>query len=578
MRSAVSDTPPKLIAPAGGSEIQTALAPAAPVPAAAGFVALGLEAALRLRAPRVHAPTPLVRRLAVRICAQLGLDERQQKLVDVCARVRDVGMLGLPDEIVLSSSGLSPEQWQVINRHPVIGADLLADLSGLEATAAVVRAHHERWDGEGYPDGLAGEAIPLLSRVIATADGFTAIASDRPHRRASETDVAREHLDAQRGRQFDPETVDALLAILDGRARRVSAAAGVSLRRRRRRAEPVGSSAPGGATHGLGDALQAVDALPTFAPSYEKAVEATRAGNAGLSQLVGAIEGSTSLTVAVLRAAQRRPGRRGISNVPDAVSALGAEGVAQAIETVPRVPFPWQTPEEELLYHLRVHGQTVARAAQRIATEVGFPQADDLIVAALLHDLGKLVVARARGGSSPLPDESLETPEQRVQEERGELKVDHAGLGAVLIERWGLPGPLATAVREHHTASEPGEMATLLRVADMVARHSHGDAVDRRVMVELAGAGGLSAGALRNVLFDLPQSGSQRRRAEPSPLSRRETDALRELAGGKVYKEIAAALGVSASTVRSHLHSSYAKLGVEDRAQAVLRATEMGWI
>lgn len=98
-------------------------------------------------------------------------------------------------------------------------------------------------------------------------------------------------------------------------------------------------------------------------------------------------------------------------------------------------------------------------------------------------------------------------------------------------------------------------------------------------MLRLADRCGLPVSALRDVLFDLPRAGgSHRRRADPTPLSRRETEILRILAQGKLYKIIAVELGVATSTVRSHLHNTYAKLGVDDRAQAVLRATEMGWI
>jgi DNA-binding NarL/FixJ family response regulator len=122
-------------------------------------------------------------------------------------------------------------------------------------------------------------------------------------------------------------------------------------------------------------------------------------------------------------------------------------------------------------------------------------------------------------------------------------------------------------------------MATYVRLADMIVHHSQGDAVDRSKMLRVAHACGLSSNALREVLFDLPHAGgSQRRRAEQSPLSDRETDVLRILAQGKVYKEIAVELDVAASTIRSHLHNAYAKLEVRDRAQAVLRATERGWI
>jgi DNA-binding NarL/FixJ family response regulator len=113
----------------------------------------------------------------------------------------------------------------------------------------------------------------------------------------------------------------------------------------------------------------------------------------------------------------------------------------------------------------------------------------------------------------------------------------------------------------------------------MVAHHVQGDAVDRKTMLRLANTCGLTAATLRDVLFDLPRSGgSDRRRAEPNPLSSRETEVLRLLAQGKLYKVIGAELGVSTSTIRTHLHSTYRKLGVADRAQAVLKATEMAWI
>jgi putative nucleotidyltransferase with HDIG domain len=545
-------------------------------PAAARLVATGLEAAVRLRAPRVHASTPSVRRLVVDICEQLGLDERELKLAALCATVRDVGVIALPDTVVRSSSGLSPEQWQLINRHPIIGAELLETVPGLEITAPIVRSHHERWDGGGYPDGLAGEAVPLLSRVIAAADAFVAVASDRPHRSAAGADMAREHIAGLRGTQFDPHVVDALLAVVDGRNRPSSAP------RRDARAAGGGrlrpTASPGRSGPRLGEALGAVDQLPAFTPAYERALAASASAGLAGRDLVEAVEASAGLTVAVLRAVQETPSGRGIANVPDAVRLLGAAGVAAAIGSVPCVPFPWETAEQALLYQIRVHGHAVARAAQRIATETGFRDPDDLIAAALLHDVGKLVVAGARGRGVDGLDEASATPERRVQSERRELRVDHAGLGAVLIERWGLPTRLALAVRDHHSADAPGEIATLLRLADMAARHSQGHLVDRQIMLRLSGDCGLSVSALRTVLFDLPQSGSRRRRAEPSPLSKRETDALRQLAEGKLYKEIAATLGVSASTIRSHLHSAYAKLGVEDRAQAVLLATEMGWL
>ena len=231
------------------------------------------------------------------------------------------------------------------------------------------------------------------------------------------------------------------------------------------------------------------------------------------------------------------------------------------------------------MHQSRVHAQAVARAADRIARDVELPNVDDILVCALLHDIGKLVLARARPGYARAMDPRTTTPEERLRQERRALGMDHASLGGMLLTRWGLPRQLASTVAAHHISEAEDEVATLLRLADMVAHHAQGEAVDRKVMLRLSHACRLPVAALRDALFDLPRSGgSRRRRGEPSPLSTRQAGVLKLLAEGKVYKEIAADLGLSVSTVRTHLHNIYEKMHVGDRAQAVLRAAEMGWI
>jgi putative nucleotidyltransferase with HDIG domain len=262
------------------------------------------------------------------------------------------------------------------------------------------------------------------------------------------------------------------------------------------------------------------------------------------------------------------------------VAALSPADIAAAVETLPRTEFPWRTSRVEVLMHQsRVHALAVTRAADRIAREAGVIQRDDIIVAALLHDVGKLVLGRAHPDYGERIDARNLSPEKRVHEEQRELGTDHATLSGLMVHRWGLPEALARTVAAHHSAEAENDVATYVRLADMIAHHAQGDTVDRAKMLHLCRVCGLSANQLRDVLFDLPHSGgSERRRAEPSPLSARETTVLRILAQGKVYKVIADELGLSTSTVRSHLHKAYEKLGVADRAQAVLRATEMGWI
>lgn len=538
-------------------------------------VALGLETGLKARAPGTHATTPMVRELTVRVCGRLDLDQVDVALADVSTRLRDVGMLALPDSVVLATGPLSPADWELVNRHPVLGAELLASVEGFERAVPVVRGHHERWDGEGYPDGLRAESIPLLSRIISVADAFVAIATDRPHRRGLGPDAALDHLSQERGRQFDPRAVDASISVITGapghddpRARRGRRAAKERVVNGSKRSRP----------HDLTASLERCAVLPAFVPALERLLASIDSrSELGSGDPLAAIESDIGLTVAVLRAAQGIT-RRPVTNVADALTALGSERVRGAVAGLPRAAFPWRSSLEGVMHQLRVHAQAVSRAAQRIAREVDFKATDDLITAALLHDVGKLVLSQGHDAfpeawTSPL------TPERRVQAERQLAGVDHASLGGLLADRWRLPRKLSATISGHHTADGQDELTTLVRLADMVAHQAHGDPVDRKLMLRLGASCGLSVPALRDALFDLPHAaGSQRRRAQPSPLSSRETAVIRRLAQGKLYKEIAIELGLSTSTVRSHLHNAYAKLEVADRAQAVLRATEMAWL
>ena len=321
------------------------------------------------------------------------------------------------------------------------------------------------------------------------------------------------------------------------------------------------------------------DLLPAFVPAYERVLEMAAEGDV-TGEMITAIETDVGLTVAVLRHAQPLAGKTGCANVADAALALGPDGVRSAIELLPRTAFPWgDSALGALLQRSRVHAQLVARAADRLARQIPQLNHEDVFVPALLHDVGKLVLATANAGYTDAINVRTSTPEERLRDEQRTLGFDHATLGALLLRRWGLPDRLAKIIGAHHDPESENEIAICVRLADMVAHHSQDERVDREMMLRLAATYRLEPKTLRDVIFDLPHpGGSRRRRAEPSPLSSRETAVLVQLAEGKLYKAIGQELGVGASTVRSHLHNIYVKLEVRDRAQAVLRATEMGWI
>ncbi len=148
------------------------------------------------------------------IAGRLGLSEADQRLAHLCGLVHDIGKIGLPPGLLEKPGALTLEERRQMEEHSVIGERILANVEDYAEIAAIVRHHHERIDGNGYPDGLAGESIPLLSRIIAVADAYNAMTSDRPYRDAMPSRVARMRLAQAVGTQFDTAIAAAFEAVL----------------------------------------------------------------------------------------------------------------------------------------------------------------------------------------------------------------------------------------------------------------------------------------------------------------------------------------------------------------------------
>jgi HD-GYP domain-containing protein (c-di-GMP phosphodiesterase class II) len=155
-----------------------------------------------------------VAELATRIAVEMGLTQGEVENVDIAARVHDIGKVAVPDSILLKPGPLSDEEWEIMRRHPVISAELIEDLEIYGDVVDAVRYEHERWDGSGYPDGLRGEEIPLMARIIAAADIHNALSTDRPYRKAFSPEQTIEMLRGMRGKDLDPTVADAMLRVL----------------------------------------------------------------------------------------------------------------------------------------------------------------------------------------------------------------------------------------------------------------------------------------------------------------------------------------------------------------------------
>jgi diguanylate cyclase (GGDEF)-like protein len=155
-------------------------------------------------------------RLTVRVAQALALNPDEVQRVETAALLHDIGKVGIPDSILHKDGPLDDDEWVLMKEHPAIGERILRAIPGLGGVARIVRHEHERWDGGGYPDGIAGDAIPIGSRIILACDAYHAMTSDRPYRAAMSHGDALRELRKNAGTQFDPQVVEALLGCLYG--------------------------------------------------------------------------------------------------------------------------------------------------------------------------------------------------------------------------------------------------------------------------------------------------------------------------------------------------------------------------
>ncbi len=150
---------------------------------------------------------------ARRLAVAMGCDEESAEFISLCALLHDIGKISTPDTVLLKNGPLTADEWDIMREHAAAGARVLNQIPSLQRCALIVRAHHERFDGAGYPDGLAGKSIPFEARIVAVADAFHAMISERPYRKPIPPRQALSILEEGSGTQWDPDVVEAMLGM-----------------------------------------------------------------------------------------------------------------------------------------------------------------------------------------------------------------------------------------------------------------------------------------------------------------------------------------------------------------------------
>jgi len=175
----------------------------------------GWAKAVELRDRETAGHSDRVTEWTLKLALALGVEKEQLIHVRRGAILHDIGKIGVPDTILLKEGALTPEEWQIIRQHPVFAYEVLRSIRFLQPALDIPYCHHEKWDGSGYPRGLKGEEIPLAARIFAVVDVWDALTSDRPYRKAWSPAEAREYLQSQAGKHFDPRVVDVFLQLLE---------------------------------------------------------------------------------------------------------------------------------------------------------------------------------------------------------------------------------------------------------------------------------------------------------------------------------------------------------------------------
>src|SRR4051794_9471378 len=216
-----------------------------------------------------------VAELATAIGTRLGLARAALDELGLAGRVHDIGKIGVPDRILSKPGKLDPDERAVMERHAVWGAETLARIPGLDGVAEIVRSHHERWDGRGYPAGLIGEEIPVAARIIGACEAYRALTTDRPYRRALEPDRAVGLLEQGAGSHFDPAVITNLVALLRERGHAADRPAAVATPPAPRRT-PAAAAPPRSGPRGWRSSARAARRRPGPPPWPRRPARAAR--------------------------------------------------------------------------------------------------------------------------------------------------------------------------------------------------------------------------------------------------------------------------------------------------------------
>jgi putative nucleotidyltransferase with HDIG domain len=440
-------------------------------------LAHGLSAALDARDPRTRGHSQRVAMYAMAVANEMNSDDNDQTSRDLRNRIRiaallhDIGKVGIPDSILLKDDTLTEDEYEVIKSHSALGAEIVTACEGLRDLVPGVLHHHEHFDGSGYPFGLNRDKIPLMARIIAIADAFDAITSDRPFRKASAHEQAVEILKkGEVSKNFDPEVLKALL--------RAHEKGTLKYVRLPSRPKTIDRQLDDDVEKIYGKHLRSLPSIPHVLATINSLVDDQDASLREIAKVLSTDEGLASRVLKLVNSAYYGLPRM-VSTIPLATTILGTDAIKHHVVNIALADLMRALGGSQNEYLLLwVHALKTASWAKAIASDLKDADPEEAFTAGLVHDLGKALSLRFRPrdyGRLIVETDKSGRPLMGLEEEV--VGFDHTHIGAWAAGRWMLPQPLVDSRRGHHDPSwlqtEDGEIHGLVRVvhiADIAAR------------------------------------------------------------------------------------------------------------
>lgn len=391
---------------------------------------------------------------------RLAIPKEFMDVIYLASLLYDIGMVYLPSEIIHKPGAFTEEEMALVKEHPKIAEKILSNLTYLKNALPIIRHHHETYSGDGYPDGLKGEAIPLGARILSIVDSYDAMMSVRPHREALSKDAALKEIHKNAGIMFDPKLVDAFIRFMEIKHESPQKEAG---------------SIPEAIQEVIESFKRGHIELPVFPGIIQQIRQTVASANTAIDDLATVVVQDPVITLRLITVANsvHYGGGGKIQTVRQAVARIGIKDTQDIVSTIAlkSVYASNNVPVKKVMEKYWQHAIATAYTARAIALKLRDKDAETMFLLGLTHDIGKVLLLHSL--TSILLKRDKNQTIINMEEILANVQAVHAGFGGALLQRWGFAEDIIKAVSSHESpelTSHTPKMILVLYLANILTR------------------------------------------------------------------------------------------------------------